>query len=251
MVDAHCHLNDEKFTGGEEEVFRRAREAGVTTMICAGGNLKDSQKAIELAHNYEGVWATVGMHPEETGEKWSKGVFEKLAEDEKVVAIGETGLDFRADTNEEEKERQIRLMEEQVKLANMTGLPLVVHNRNADEEIKAVLEKLQTTAQMHCFNSGEVLMKWAISKGFFISVGGIVTFKNAEELRRLAAMIPEERLLIETDAPYLAPEPVRGSINEPKNVRLVAERMARIRQTSIDQIEEITGKNAKKMFGRL
>jgi TatD DNase family protein len=258
MVDAHCHLNDEKYPEEEiPEIVSRARKAGVKEMICAGASLKSSKRAIEISHKYEGVWATVGIHPEDLhdwevlGTDKTIDLLSEWASDPNVVAIGETGLDYREETNEEEKTKQKNLFKVHLEVSRKTGLPIVIHNRGGDAEMWELLKDHTTSGQLHCFVSTKEFMEEAASRGWYISFGGIITFKRNEHLLDIVKATPEDRLLVETDAPYLAPEPVRGSRNEPANVKMTVEAAAQARGTSINQIEAITTRNAHRLFGKM
>jgi TatD DNase family protein len=257
MIDAHCHLIDNLYgKTTPEELINNAKQAGVNRLICNGAGLRSSQQAIEIAEKFTEVYATVGIHPEEAeelqqlGEKELKKNLWELAKRDKVVAIGEAGLDFFADTSEVEKEFQKGIFKINLWLAEETGLPLVIHNRNADLEIEELVGD-KYRGMLHCFVQGEEYMKRMIKNGFYISFGGILTFKKSQQLRELAETVPENRLLIETDAPYLAPEPVRGSINTPVNVTIVADTLATIRKLSTDKIDMITTANALNLFSKI
>jgi len=252
MIDAHCHLQDEKFAGKVTEVIGRAKEAGVVTMICNGSGVFNCREVLRIAEENEGVWATVGIHPEEMGEiEGEKGeeVYRQLLEmskHPKVVAIGEAGLDYQEGSPTREK--QIELFKINIRLGKETGLPLVVHNRNANKDVEELLKDYKYGGQLHCFVESEEFMKKMTDRGWYISLGGIVTFKKRDTLREVVKLVPEDKLLIESDAPWLAPEPIRGQINEPANVKIVAEAIASVRNVTTDRIEEVTTANAKRLF---
>lgn len=257
MVDTHCHLNDHKFSDLEiEEVVDRANMANISTIICNGGGWESSKKAIEIANKHEGVFATVGIHPEEAeefskyGEEEIKRRLLKLCDEPKVVAIGEAGLDF-VNPSKEEVDLQLQIFKVNTWLCEQTGLPLVVHNRNADEQIKKMLEKHKSGVQLHCFVQEEAMMNWAIQRNWYISFGGILTFKKSEYLRRLAQKCPKNRVLSETDSPYLAPEPMRGTRNEPVNVRIVVQALASAWNMSAEETSKIIWENTKALFTRI
>lgn len=228
MIDSHCHL----YEMPEEEW----KDNGLEAMICAGADLETSKKAIELANKYQNVYATVGIHPESVSSYQLAVVSElkKLISHKKVVAVGECGLEAG---NEEE----IELFKFNINLAKETGLPLVVHCRNMFEKIFETLD--YDKVQMHCFTGSEEQMKECVRRGWYISFGGILTFKKSEELRRVAGLVPEDKLLVETDSPYLAPEPVRGTKNIPTNVEYVIDCLAK------ENTEQITSENARRYFG--
>ncbi len=248
MTDAHCHLQYLSDIGAE---VQRCKAEGITSLICVGFDIKSSQQAIKIATKFPNVWATVGVHPEEIS-NFQFPIFNellKLAKFSKVVGIGECGLDFIESTTPEEKTRQIELLKLHIELAQETKLPLVIHNRNADSDLLKIINyKLKIKTMLHCFTGDIMFMKESIARGWYISFGGILTFKRSEYLREIAKLVPENLLLIETDSPYLAPEPHRGSQNRPKNVKIVAELLAKLRGTSINRIEEITDQNVMKLF---
>lgn len=233
MVDAHCHLQ----TSDIVTELQSCREVGVTRLICAGYDIESSEKAIEVASIYPEVFATVGIHPES---KDDFSEIKRLVNQPKVIAIGECGLDSA-------EPRELDLLKLHVELAGEYNLPLVIHNRNQDQKILEIIGDYPKV-MMHCFTSSESFMKQCVARGWYISFGGILTFKKRDELREIAKLVPDNKLLIETDSPYLAPEPLRGSQNNPKNVKIVAELLASLRNTSINQIEEITEKNCRQLF---
>ena len=226
-----------------------------------GGGGESSRQAIELAEKYTCVWATVGVHPECKGDLRTFGLREiliDLAKRPKVVAIGECGLDYDESpprespfghSRGENEERQRELFEMNVGLARETGLPLVVHCRNAFEDVWGIVNGVGVVGQMHCWTGDETWMKRFVNAGWYISFGGILTFKNSVLLREVAKVVVEDRLLIETDAPYLAPEPVRGSKNTPANVKYVLNCLAEVRGWTAERADKITSENARRLFG--
>lgn len=240
MVDAHCHLQE---FDNPENVIK-----GLEAVICCGGGTVSSAKAVEIANRLSNVWATVGVHPEESGDV-DKDRLGQLVKNPRVVAIGECGLDYYENTTETEKKFQKELLEFNVNLAEEAGLPLVVHCRNAFEDIFYGIN--YDKVQMHCFTGNTEQMEECIKRGWYVTFGGIITFKKSEYLREVVKKVPDNKFLIETDAPYLAPEPVRGSINIPENVKIVAKMVADLRNVSIEKIDEITSKNAKTLFCKI
>ena len=252
MIDAHCHLQEFENPG---EVI-----AGLEAVICCGSDLESSKKAVEIAEKFPQVFATVGCYPD--AKVFDEKLFLKLSQHKKVVAIGECGLDFSPETREEEKSDQRELFKFNIDLAKETGLPLVVHCRNAFVDIFQIFDRMGShpsrsadrkgndpLVMMHCFTGNTEQMQECVRRGWYISLGGIVTFKSSHDLRNVAKVVPKDKLLIETDAPYLAPEPVRGCRNEPKNVKIVAAKISEVRSTSINQIEEMTVRNTRRLFG--
>lgn len=229
MVDAHCHLQNSLEIEKEIE--------GLDLVICAGASIESSRQAIEIAAKYPNVWATVGIHPE-SNDNFDEII--KMTKSPKVVAIGECGLDS-------DDPREIELLKLHVDLAKKLDLPLVIHNRDQDQKILEVVGDYPKV-MMHCFTSNKQFMQECVDRGWYISFGGILTFKKRDELREVASLVPADKLLTETDSPYLAPEPYRGSQNTPSNVKIIAQLLANLRNTSIDQIEAITLANCKRLF---
>ncbi len=258
MIDAHCHLNDAKFPETElGEIVARATKAGVKKIVCNGAGLESSIAAIKIAEKFPQVYATVGIHPEEGGdldlwgEEKLKSRLLAMCENRNVIAIGEAGLDYQNPTSEDIKVQK-KLFEINLWLCQQTGLPLVVHNRNADDDIKEMMESHLTGAQLHCFVQDKDLIAWAQKRNFYVSFGGIITFKSSSHLRELAKECPRSMVLIETDSPYLAPEPFRGTRNEPANVKIVGQVLADTWGESLEQVDKITSDNFARLFtGRL
>ncbi len=244
MIDAHCHLNEFE---NIEETISQAKQSGVTKFISCGTNLVTSKTAIALAEKFDEVYSTVGIYPGELRIETTE--FLDLVKHPKVVAIGECGLDYTADTTNEQKIKQHKLLKFNIDLAQETRLPLVVHCRNAFDDVFRLVNYDQV--QMHCFTGNVQQMKQCINRGWYISFGGIVTFKNSHELREVAKQVPEEKILIETDSPYLSPEPFRGQPNKPANARIVAEALAKIKQTSVSEIDALTTANTQQLFSKI
>ncbi len=242
MVDAHCHLFEAKDVGAEVQRFK---DIGGTAILCCGSDLESSRKSIELSEKYPDVYAAVGVHPESVTKVPESEDYLKIVKD-KVIAIGECGLDYRSGMTAQEKEFQKDLLLFNIALAEKTKLPLVVHCRAAFEDLFKVLD--YSKVQMHCFTGNIDQMQECVKRGWYISFGGILTFKSSHELREVAKQVPEDRLLIETDSPYLAPEPVRGTVNTPANVKIVAQTLASVRGTSVEEIDRITSANFAKLF---
>jgi TatD DNase family protein len=254
LVDSHCHIQGPEFAEDLESVIERARQAGVDRMVVVGGagDLGGNSDAVELAERNPGLFATVGMHPHDAKDV-SEADFEKLrklARNKRVVAIGETGLDFYYDHSP--RETQIRVFRRFIELAKETDLPLVVHDRDAHKEIADLLRSEgdgRLRGVIHCFTGDFEAAKNFLDLGFFLSFSGIITFKNAGPLREVLKHVPLDRLLIETDSPYLAPVPHRGRRNEPAFVRSVAETVASVRKENLETVGEATTRNVQKLFG--
>jgi TatD DNase family protein len=261
LVDSHAHLDFPQFDADRQEVIIRAQEAGVETIVNAGAGLEASQAGVALSETYPQVYAAVGIHPHEA-KTLNEGVLEELralAQHPKVVAVGEIGLDYYRDLSPRPVQRQA--FQQQLALARELGKPIIVHDREAHEDVMNMLRQwLQESHQpfatshrpigvMHCFSGDLAMAQEMIEMSFYISIPGPVTFTNARRLPELVRALPLERLLIETDCPYLTPHPHRGKRNEPAYVRLVAEAVARIREIPLEQVARITTANARALFG--
>ena len=252
VVETHCHLDFPQFEGDLDGVLRRAREAGVFYMITIGTSVESSRKAVELAHRYECVYAAIGVHPHDADKVDDDALaeLEELGQDAKVVAVGEVGLDFYR--NLSPRQTQERVFREFIKLAKRLNKPLILHTRDATKEVLKILEAEgapQRRGVFHCWASSVKNAKRAVELGFQISFAGNITFKNAEQLRQKAAGIGLEHLMLETDAPFLAPEPYRGKRCEPAYVVLVARKLAEIFAVPYDEVARVTTRNAVKLFG--
>lgn len=252
LIDTHTHLDDARYESDREAVIARARETGIDSMITIGCDLSTSQAAVALANRYPFVYATVGVHPHEVKhiEDGWYNEFRRLAENKKVVAFGEVGLDYHYNYSSPKEQRD--RFREQIQLARELGLPLVIHTREAQEDTIQIL-KDERSAEIggvfHCFSGDAWLAKDALDLGFYLSFSGILTFQNAGRLRDIAKTVPLDRILIETDCPYLTPVPHRGKRNEPAFVRHVAEILAAVASVSdLDEIYRLTTENARRLF---
>ncbi|MCA9460704.1 MAG: TatD family hydrolase [Nitrospira sp.] len=255
FIDTHVHLDDPRYDADRESFFQRAAEAGVTTFITIGCDLPTSQSAVRLAQNQDNVFATIGVHPHEAREiqpDWYSQ-FRELARHPKVVAIGEVGLDFHYDHSPRQIQRQ--RFREQIQLAKDLGLPLVIHSREAKEETIQILQEEMANevgGVFHCFSEDAWLAQKALDLGFYLSFSGIITFRNAQPLRGIVQTVPDDRLLIETDAPYLTPVPYRGKRNESAYVKLVAEQIATLKYgdspSGLEHVANLTSENARRLF---
>lgn len=252
LTDSHTHLNAEQFNEDQDEVIQRALDAGVTRIVNVGFNRETIPSSIALAERYDFIYSTVGWHPVDAIDMMPGDLewIEELCKHEKVVAIGEIGLDYYWDKSP--KDVQQRVFREQIRLARKLGMPIVIHNRDAHQDILHILkeEKAEEVGGiMHCFSGSWETAKQCLNMNFHISFGGPVTFKNARQPKEVLAQVPLDRLLIETDAPYLTPHPFRGKRNETGYVRLVAETAAEIRGMTLEEIAEITTNNAIRLLG--
>lgn len=252
LIDTHTHLDDARYESDREAVIARARETGIDSMITIGCDLSTSQAAVALADRYPFVYATVGVHPHEVKhiEDGWYNEFRRLAENKKVVAFGEVGLDYHYNYSSPKEQRD--RFREQIQLARELGLPLVIHTREAQEDTIQILKDERSTevgGVFHCFSGDAWLAKDALDLGFYLSFSGILTFQNAGMLRDIAKTVPLDRILIETDCPYLTPVPHRGKRNEPAFVRHVAEILAAVASVSdLDEIYRLTTENARRLF---
>lgn len=249
LFDTHCHLTDAAFRDDREAVFVRAGEAGVTRLVSIASTLDDAAAARELARSLEGVWCTAGIHPHEAGNAPADATarLREAAAHPQVVALGETGLDYHYDVAPRDVQR--RLFAVHLELAGETGLPVVVHSREADADIAAALADAPAgvLGVLHCFTGGELAFARAMERGWYVSFSGVVSFKSfaaADTLRE----VPSDRLLLETDAPYLAPVPFRGKRNEPAHLALVAEAVARHLGEDVSAVARRTTENALRFY---
>lgn len=248
LIDTHAHL---EMLQDVTDVIERAKEAGVEGIVTASSDLISSKKSVEIASEFPTVFAAVGIHPHEASgfSEEALSEIEELSRGKRVVAIGETGLDYHYMYSP--REVQIHSFRGHIRLAKKLDLPLVIHVRDAHEDTIRVLREEgeeHIKAVIHCFTGDYKTAKRYIEMGFYISFSGIVTFKNADDVREAAIRVPIERILIETDSPYLTPIPFRGKRNEPAYVRHVAEKLAELRGVSLGRIAEETTKNAKDLF---
>lgn len=278
LFDSHAHYNDKKFDEDRDEIIKETLENDVSNFIVAGYNIESSKKAIEIANQYKRAYAIVGISPNDleniqTKENIENNILKledivrtnlvrntdkeyrntpniknKDTKKHKIVAIGEIGLDYY--WNKENKEIQKEMFIKQIGLANKLGLPIVIHTREAVNDTIQIL-KANTVVKkgiFHCCPLNRELVKEALKLGYYISLSGVITFKNAKNADEIIQMIPEDKLLIETDSPYLAPEPVRGTRNNCMNVKYVAKKIANVKNMSLEEIAKITNQNANKIF---
>lgn len=252
FIDTHVHLNADQYDEDLQDVIERAREKGVQKMVVIGFDTKTIERAISIAEADPDIYAVVGWHPVDAIDCTEEDLqsIEKLAQHEKVVGIGETGLDYYWDKSPKEVQQEV--FRKQIRLAQRVKLPLIIHNRDATGDVMRILEEEEahlTGGIMHCFGGSVETARQAIDMNFMISLGGPVTFKNAKTPKEVATEVPLEHLLIETDAPYLAPHPFRGKRNEPSYVPLVAEEIARLKELPVEEVARVTTENAEKFFG--
>ncbi len=250
LADSHCHINFEPLGAELPLILENARANAVGYLLCVSVNLEDFPQVQQLAHSYPQIYASVGVHPNEIkGEDPSVERLVELAADPRIIAIGETGLDYyRSSGNMEWQHERFR---RHIRAACASGKPLIIHTREASADTLRIMREEganQVGGVMHCFTENWDTASQALDLGFYISFSGILTFKSADALREVAVRVPEDRLLIETDAPYLAPVPHRGKTNEPAYVRYVAESLASLRQVSLEHIGAVTTRNFFTLF---
>ena len=251
LFDTHVHLNAEQFDEDVEEVIARAKEAGVENMVVVGFDRPTIERALELVETYDFLYASVGWHPVDAIDMKDEDLdwIEDWTKHPKVVALGEMGLDYHWDKSPEDVQKDV--FRRQIRLAKKVKLPIIIHNREATQDIVDILKEEEASEVggiMHCFSGSPEVAKECVDMNFYISLGGPVTFKHARKPKEVAKEIPLEKLLVETDCPYLAPHPNRGKRNEPAYVRLVAEQIAELKEISIEEVEAATTRNAKKLF---
>jgi len=276
FIDTHCHLNFKAFKKDVGRVIEKAKRAGVEKMLVVGADLKTSQKAIELANKYDCLYASVGIHPHHVSSLDYNAVqhhhelmkeLTVLASNKKVIAIGETGLDYytykktkyenikisakgRSSSGRKNLQKQIFLLH--LDLAQKLNLPLTIHCRQAFNDLLNILtpkaQALKRKGVFHCFEGNKNHLNQALNLGFYIGFNGIITYPKRENLRILVKRTPIEKLLLETDSPFLTPEPLRGTRNEPKNIRIIAKTIASIKNVSFDEVEEKTARNSYSLF---
>lgn len=257
LFDSHAHYNDEKFDEDREEVIKRIYESGVTKLINAGYSVNSSIKALEIAKKYNWMYTISGVSPNDIEnneielEKQLKELEEFINREKaskKILAVGEIGLDYY--WNSENKDLQKKAFIEQIKIANKNQLPIVIHTREAVMDTIEILKSYDVDRKgvFHCCPLNRELVKEALKLGFYISFAGPITFKNSKNANEIIEMVPLDRILIETDSPYLSPEPNRGKRNDSRNVKFIAEKIANVKQLKIEEIAKITYENTSRVF---
>ncbi len=255
LIDTHTHLNDKQFAQDIEEVVERAVSQGISCMINMGDTMESSELAVHLAEAHESLYAGVGIHPEEAYEMNSRDD-DRLAAwtmQEKVVAVGEIGLDYYWEKDAERRLLQQRVFVRQLDLARQLHLPVCIHDREAHGDTLRLLKKEGKGLQgvLHCFSGSFEMAQDLVRMGWFLGVDGPLTFKNAARLPEIVQQVPRDMLLLETDAPYLAPVPMRGKRNEPAYVRHVAEKVAELWQSSLEEVAFCTARNARNLYTKM
>ncbi len=253
LIDTHCHLNDEQLENDTKDIIERAKEHNVKKLVCVGASLSSSVKAVEIANEYDNVFAVIGVHPDDAN-TFNDEILDKLRElaknNKKVVAIGEIGLDYHFVQDNKEAQKQCFI--KQIELANELDLPIVIHTRDAMGDtldiVRKYKDKIKKGGIFHCFHGSKEVLCEINKMGFYVSYGGAITFNNANSLREIVKQTPLDKILTETDCPYMAPVPLRGTINEPKNIDLIFEKMCEIKNISKNELEKIIENNTKKIF---
>ena len=259
LFDSHCHLDDERFEEDREEIIEKIKESGVTKLVSAGYSIEGSRKGVELSKKYEFIYTTCGLSPNDIPqteeELWKdidkiKKLVKENLEYKKIVAIGEIGLDYYWEKDNERRELQKKAFVKQIELANDFNLPIVIHTRDAVMDTIEILKKNKVNKKgvFHCCPLNRELVKEALKLDFYISFAGPVTFKNSKNANEIIKMVPNDKMLIETDSPYLSPEPLRGKRNDPRNVKYIAQKIADVKELSINEVAEFTSQNAKRVF---
>ena len=254
LVDSHCHLNFPDFAQDLDGVVERARASGVNVMQTICTDMKEFDEVLSIARRYEGIYCSVGVHPNESGATEVVSAEELISKtlDKKVIGIGETGLDYHYEHSDRQSQKKSFI--EHIKAGRETGLPVIVHSRDADEDTVAILseemQKGRFKALIHCFTAGKYLAEESVKLGLYISLSGIISFKNAQGIRDAVKDVPLDRLLVETDAPYLAPAPHRGKRNEPSFVIHTNKMLADIKGIPEEECARITTDNFFHLFGR-
>lgn len=252
LFDTHAHLNATQFSEDVDQVIERARAEGVSHIVVVGFDRPTIQRAMELAEEYPFIYAAVGWHPVDAIHMTDEDLvmIERLAAHPKVVALGEMGLDYYWDQSPKDVQKEV--FRKQIRLAKKVKLPIIIHNRDATADIVDILREERAEevgGVMHCFSGSIEVARQCIDMNFYISFGGPVTFKNAKKPKEVAKEIPLDRLLIETDCPYLTPHPFRGKRNEPSYVKYIAEAIAELKGLSFEEVAQKTSDNAKRLFG--
>lgn len=246
IIDTHAHYDDKKFDGIRDELLLSLHENGVKKIITCAVDGASAKDALALADKFDFIYAAVGIHPENLESKTQLDEIRKLASHKKCVAIGEIGLDYYYTSDN--KEEQKRVFESQIILANELGLPVIVHDREAHSDTLEIIKKHRPKGVLHCFSGSAEMAAQIVKYGMYIGVGGVITFKNAKKMPDVIRAVPEDRLLLETDCPYLAPEPYRGALCHSGFIKLTAEKTAQILDTTLEDVLTFTAQNAEKLF---
>ena len=246
IFDSHAHLDDAKFDDIRDELIPAMSGCGVMGIITCGCDINSSKAALMLAEKYDFIYAAVGIHPQEISKGENADEIKALCSHKKCVAIGEIGLDYYWEKDKAEEQKA--LFKKQIIIAKELDLPIIVHDRDAHEDTLNILKAYKPKGVVHCFSGSVEMAKEILKLGMYIGIGGVITFKNAKKLPDVASIVPNDKLLIETDCPYLAPEPYRGRLCHSGYIPLTAAKLAEIRGVSAEDILKLTAKNAKTLF---
>lgn len=249
IIDSHAHFNDSRFDGFRHELLTRMYELGVGKIINCGTDYKNIDECLEISRKYDFCYTAIGFHPSHVpdDEDIDYGRLDSLIKsDKKIIAVGETGLDYflRPDN----KERQQEAFRKQLELAERNNLPVIIHDRDAHADTMKILKEYSPKGVVHCFSGSVEMAEEVVKLGMYIGIGGVLTFKNSLKLKEVAAAIPLDRILLETDAPYMAPEPFRGKTNHSALIVFVAQKLAEIKNIPFDEVIKVTAKNTEKLF---
>ena len=259
FFDSHCHLDDERFDEDREMLIAEIKKADITKFVSAGYSVEGSIKGVALSKVYDYIYTTCGISPNDIPqneeELWKKietinNLVKDNIKDKKIVAIGEIGLDYYWEKDLQRRKLQKQAFEKQIEMANVFDLPIVIHTRDAVMDTIEILKKKTVNRKgiVHCCQIIREVVKEVLKLGFYISFAGPVTLKNTKNANEIIGMVPQDKMLIETDSPYLAPEPVRGTRNDPRNVKFIAQKIAEVKEISLEKTAKLTYDNAKKIF---
>ncbi len=249
IFDTHAHYDDSRFDEDREAVFTSLKEQGVTNIVNCGCDLKTSLKTVDFTEKFDFIYGAVGVHPHEAEDTTEEELLkiQKLYGKEKIVAVGEIGLDYHYDFSP--RDRQIEIFERQIQLANELALPAIIHDREAHEDTMNILKKYIPKGVVHCFSGSSEMAKEIIKLGLYIGIGGAVTFRNAKKPVEVVEYLPLDRLVLETDAPYMTPVPFRGQRCDSTHIAYTAEKIAEIKNIDVQELIDICNENAKRLFG--
>jgi len=260
LCDSHCHLESVRFDNDRSEVIRRARDVGISLMVSCGSDLSTSRQQVELASCYPFIRAAVGIHGHQANSAvivsadgtpiCNANLFagiRQLAACSEVVALGELGLDYHYEFSPRQVQRVV--LQRQLEMALELNMPVILHNRESDEDLMNIVGNYPVHGVLHCFLGGSELLDWALERGLYIGIAGPITYPHMEKLHQLLTQVPLERLLVETDSPYLAPQAVRGRRNEPANIRYIVDQLAQVLGITAEKVAEFSYTNAKACFG--
>ena len=252
IIDSHAHINDEAFINDVDKYIKDAEASNVKSFLCVGSNLETSKQAVEIANKYKNVWAAVGVHPSDVKSMGPNDLelIDQMFSNPKVIAVGEVGLDYYWDKDKKVQQQQIEYFIKFIELANKHNVPIIIHSRDAINATYGILRdhKVKKAGIIHCYSAGKDYVKRYVELGYYFGIGGTVTFKNAISVKEAVEAIPLDRLLLETDAPYLAPSPHRGEQNHSKYIPLIINEIAKLKGIDHKTIEDKTTENFEKLF---